>query len=153
MVDSRGCGPDEIVLDESQENEFSDSSKAFVHILWRSTSEIFDYLGAVLRYNERAGTAFLVTTAPDATVKIEQEDPAPNTASIFFRVNKKLFPTGRLNVTYEGQLYGIDDVDLSKPGSDYSMAILSMVSTLVNLSAQPTTSASTSQPLRLLPIP
>jgi hypothetical protein len=154
LVNARGCQADEIVLHHSEEHQFARVSKEFVHIQWRSVSEIFDYLGAVLRYEERHRTALVLQMVEDDSIQLKT--PSQDTTSgqdaqsaKFFHVYKN--PKGRLTVSYDGSSFGTDDMNPANPYGDYTMAILSMLSTLVNLSAQP--SLTSSQPLRLLPIP
>ena len=53
IVSADGCISDEIVLNPSDEGTFQNTSQSFIHIQWRSVSEVFEYLGAILRYNER----------------------------------------------------------------------------------------------------
>jgi hypothetical protein len=152
LVDSDGCHADEVLLPRLPEKEFADVSKRFVHIQWRSVSEIFDYLGAILRYNER-GTSqpapFQFEITPDPIVKSSPSTVSPSSA-ILFAVYKNV--RGRLYINLDGDFYVVRDTDPNSPGMDYTMPILSMLSTLVNEASQPN-AISTSTPLRLLPIP
>jgi hypothetical protein len=156
LVDSRGCRPDEIVLDQSSEDDFASESKGFIHVQWRSVSEIFEYLGAVLRANERNKTDLAFTTAVDASIKVDTEAGKvyPTTGkALLFRVHQKAILGGPLSVSYNNAFYGVDESLLKDTDHNYTMTILSMLSNLVDLAAQPSIGASSSQPLRLLPIP
>lgn len=147
LVDAAGCQPDEILLKPFSEDQFQLASQKFVHIQWRSVSEMFDYLGAILRYNDSTGEPFPFTTEPDLTVA---GSPGKERAPIFFAV--RLHGPGHLSVTYNDRDFAVADIDPKAPTADYTRPILGMLSTLVDYSAQPST-VSTSAPLRLLPIP
>jgi hypothetical protein len=146
LVDARGCRADEIVLNLSDEPTFEKASKDFIHVQWRSVSEIFDYLGAVVRYEERHGSPLQVSTIGDPSI---QPPASSSTVANLFHVYQN--SNGRLSVHYNGRTFGVNDVNVKDPYGDYTMPILSMMSILVDLSAQP--SITSSQPLRLLPIP
>jgi hypothetical protein len=169
LVDADGCHPDEYVLNQFTERDFQLASERFVHIQWRSVSEIFDYLGALLRYQARNKDTplYLVWPKyPDKTIQdtppkdqIANEQPsqqtstsiaAPSPAPIIFAV----FSNGSSDIraSYNGESVAPNDVDPKNPTADNTLWILSMLSTLVNYASQPST-ISTSAPLRLLPIP
>jgi len=154
LVSSEGCHADQVVLKKFTEKEFADASKRFVHIQWRSVSEIFDYLGAILRYNDRASSPthpapFHFTVVPDPTV-MPTSGSGQLTETILFAVYKNV--TGSLYVNHGNEFFVVRETDPAAPDIDYTMPILSMLSTLVNYASQPST-ISTSTPLRLLPIP
>ena len=163
LVNDKGCHADEVVLHKFSEKDFANASKRFVHIQWRSVSEIFDYLGAILRYNERHSSPSLakpfrfaivnddtvIHTDVSASFPSEPVEQPPSGAILF--VLYKNSP-GRLYINFDGDFYTVKDPDPTAPGRDYTMPIISMLSTLVNYASQPST-ISTSTPLRLLPIP
>jgi hypothetical protein len=195
VVQADGCKYDQIVLQRFEEKDFQSASQFFIRIQWRSVSEVFDYLGAILRYNERHRSTKLVSSAASspsddsATVSSCPSTPAavppvPATAppqplpenllrpfqfpvcadpnvveipkistlpqsAILFAVYQGFITS--LSVRHHDQLYEIADIDPNSPRADYTRVVLSMLSSLVNYSAQP--SVSTSTPLRLLPIP
>jgi len=165
MVASIGCKPDELILPISEEEEFAKASESFVHVQWRSVSEIFEYLGGVLRYASRSGSPITVTTARDDTVQpppVGTQSPLPQGAEAPKDKTPKPLPTlfqiarngpGRLSVSHNGAMYAVADIDPKNPKSDYTMTTLSILNVLVDLSAQPTVAPSSSQPLRLLPLP
>lgn len=155
LVNSDGCYADEVVLKKFTEQDFADASTRFVHIQWRSVSEIFDYLGAILRYNDRHSSPtqpspFQFAIVPDPTIVSAPDLQPPPTGAILFAVYNNV--PGRLYISYNEQFYVVRDTDPKAPGVDYTMPTLSMLSTLVNYASQPS-NISTSTPLRLLPIP
>jgi hypothetical protein len=172
LVSSEGCYPDEYVLDSVTEDRFQEASERFVHIQWRSVSEIFDYLGAVLRYQANPKNKLplrLVWTnesVQDSTIQYAQnlfDMPPPEGAaerqqhgsesmssSILFAVYPDWLSD--ISASYDGESFAPKKVDPKDPTADYTMPILSMLSTLVDYASQPGT-ISTSAPLRLLPIP
>jgi hypothetical protein len=155
LVSSEGCHADQVVLKKFTEKEFADASKRFVHIQWRSVSEIFDYLGAILRYNDRQSSPtqaapFHFTLVPDPTVMSTPDSGQSYSEAILFAVYKNV--SGNLYVNHGNEFFVVRDTDPAAPGIDYTMPILAMLSTLVNYASQPST-ISTSTPLRLLPIP
>jgi hypothetical protein len=165
VVGSAGSIPDELVLPPSSEEGFQKESQGFVHVQWRSVSEIFDYLGAILRYNERTQT-FQFPISRDPTVASEAYGacerykdttagscavmPGDPPSAVLFAVNKD--GAGHLSTSYNGDTFTVRDANLTKKEADYTKPVLSMLSTLVNYSSQ-SGSVSTSTPLRLLPIP
>jgi hypothetical protein len=163
LVDVTNAKGDEIVLDSSEERDFEADSARFVHIQWRSVSEIFDYLGAVLRYNERLSlsqnsrAALTFTQKPNDTNIVGETANAEGTAITFFQVSHwdsktTELPATHLITKFHGKDYWIPDIDPSQPIGDDTKVILSMLNTLVDYSSQPGP-VSTSTPLRLLPIP
>jgi hypothetical protein len=179
IVAADGCKFDQIVLDQFEEGDFQTASQSFIHIQWRSLSEVFDYLGAILRYNERhhkpelePSTAPSCSTPPSSTsspaalpenlrspfqfpvcgdpsVVKVSEFPTEPQSAILFAVYHGII--GNLSVRHNGKLVEIADSNPNSPKSNYTRTVLSMLSALVNYAAQPTVSTTT--PLRLLPIP
>lgn len=171
LVDGAGCGPAEIVLTVSSEELFQKSSMSFVHVEWRSVSEVFDFLGAVLRYNKKTGNPInwadksspLIATASGtaplgATDVIGCLGPSPNPACaapppaapthILFQVFGDR--DGLIGVDYKSAFYSIH---ASAPSAiDDTRKVLQMLSPLVNVS-KASGDITNSQPLRLLPIP
>lgn len=137
---------------------FRDALAKFVHIQWRSVAEIFDFLGAILRYNERhPGHPFQFTPVTDSTVQSatpSEVDLVKTPASTLFAVHENGIkaPMEHLFLFYNGLPYYVEDVDPNSPTADYTKPILSMLSTLVNYSSQ-SAGGSSSAPLRFLPIP
>jgi len=166
LVSSDGCYADETVLKKFTEQDFQSASEHFVHIQWRSVSEIFDYLGAVLRYQARTGSPVnLVWTdeaLQDSTIRYASAFDAPGvpplhevsplnaSPQIFFAVYKD--GSSDIRASYNSESVAPNEVDPANPRADGTMPILSMLSTLVDYASQPGT-ISTSAPLRLLPIP
>jgi len=106
------------------------------------------YLGAILRYNDTQREPFTITIAQDSTVK--SASPEPSLRTILFHVREN--GSGHLSVSYNGHDFSVDDVDPKFPKADYTRMILSILSTLVNYSAQ-SNATQTSAPIRLLPLP
>lgn len=164
LVASEGCQPDEYVLKRTDEQQFQDTSKNFVHIQWRSVSEIFDYLGAVLRYQARNNTAISLvwpddnkqdaTIQHDLTLNTNTAQPLDQISTPTNRIFFAVYSTGSsdIRVSYNGESVAPDIVNARQPTDDNTFLILSMLTTLVDYTSQPTT-ISTSAPLRLLPIP
>lgn len=185
LVGSDGCLPDEIVLNISSEELFQDTSKSFVHVQWRSVSEIFEYLGAILRYNERhRNLPFRFVTAADPTISVLTATAsgakpstnvaisAPTTAATGsaavpgcdastegaeLRCSSELFTvsawgSGDLSASYNGRSYAVANARPNSPNGNYTLRTIDMLSVLVNYASQ-ATSGSSSQPLRLLPLP
>jgi hypothetical protein len=177
MVNAAAAKGDEIVLEKSDESGFQSNSAHFVHIQWRSVAEIFDYLGAILRYNEshsddnldlRRTDPNVINNWPSPTDVSAAADASVHTASplpaafnlqpaIFFRVyhdnaEHPQFSWAHLTAIFHGDHYWVPDIDPKRPNIDDTKVIMAMLNTLVDYSSQPGP-ASTSAPLRLLPIP
>jgi hypothetical protein len=158
VVDAASARGDQVVLTWKTEEDFESASARFVHIQWRSVAEIFDYLGAILRYNERhPDHPFQFTPVPDGSVRSDspaEADPIKPSSSILFAVHRNLVnaPAEHLFLFYNGRPYYVDDVDASAPTADFTKPILSMLSTLVDYSSQ-SAGGSSSTPIRLQPIP
>jgi hypothetical protein len=167
VVGTEGSVPDELVLPPASEEGFQKESQGFVHIQWRSVSEIFEYLGAILRYNDRERTfRFPINQDPtvadekygmtaeqryvDGTAGTDMVVPADPPSAVLFAVN--MDGTGHLSTNYNGQTFTVHDANLNRIDADYTKPILSMLSTLVDYSSQ-SGSVSTSTPVRLQPIP
>ena len=172
MVDDDGCGPAEIVLTQSDEKDFEAKSENFVHIEWRSVSEIFDYLGAVLRYNDNPkngdkplswpeAPASWVATNNESADDVKTASASDITADCgpsqttddckietLFSLSEGI--KGHLRVGYGNSLYSVPDPGVST--TDQTMTVLSMLNTLVNL-ANTSSNVTTSTPLQLLPLP
>jgi len=151
IVREDSCHADQIVLPPISERQFADASSAFVHVQWRSLSEVFDYLGAILRYNERhkASEIFKLKIAPDSSIAAEPGFGPPLSVTLF---EASKGGPGHLSVWHRDINYVVPDVEDSNAKADYTRAVLSMLSLLINYSSQPAP-ASSSAPLRLLPIP
>jgi len=181
IVDAGGCNTDQIVLTKFSERDFETVSQNFIHIQWRSVSEVFDYLGAILRYNERGPRIESSTPSSCPSTTPSPTTPSQNPLDVNLRspfqflvcpdssVQRVSIPNdnalsrpailfatyqdivGGLAVKHNGKIFIIPDQNPQYTGTDYTRTILTMVSSLVNYAAQPT--VSTTAPLRLLPIP
>lgn len=166
VVDSDGCKSDEIVLDPTDEHGFADNSAKFIHVQWRSVSEIFDYLGAMLRMNEQlnatqpsvtydktvtkdANGDFDFAVTPDYSI----QGTVKGKPETLFSIHQRSVLGGPVSVSDGFAVYGVNDMPASDVRRDNTLTTLSMLNTLVDLSSQATTGPSSSQPLRLLPIP
>ena len=165
------------MLPQRSEANFQNSSTGFVHIEWRSVSEIFEYLGSVLRYedtnepiawyedrnsciatedaNEEHPDDFAKaeTASKGAVLKCSNYLTAIDSASTPERLAaaETLFrfpPHGYGHLEVE---YRNRAYGISDDKNDQSKTVLSMLGTLVNLANG--SSSVSSQPLQLLPIP
>ena len=165
IVSSVGSDFDEVVLDEMSERDFQKISQKFDHIQWRSVSEVFEYLGAVLRFNERnkgpltfkyadATTDSWVAreskTFPTELFPIKGEPKVFTGTSTVF--DAKMGTFGHLNIPHNGFVYSVTDGSEKDGKRDYSMIVLSMLNQLVDYSSV-SGGVSSSTPIRLLPIP
>jgi hypothetical protein len=153
IVSDNSCQADQIVLSSNTDSGLQRKSASFVHVYWRSLSDIFQYLGAVLRRNK--DRAYLVKVFPDRTIQDGSSDAGDGTDDESKGIPVTLFSAiengaGDLKVRYGSGTYAV--ANLQKPGSDFTKPILSIVSTLVNVAAQQTVSPS-SAPIRFLPLP
>jgi hypothetical protein len=129
---------------------------------WRSIAEIFQYLGAVLRDNKSDKVTFTVplenpennvATAPSGSATT----PTSNAQTTALQQNLFVLDTSpnptfnKPEIFYDGVFYYVPPDSLSSYDRANTMAILSMLNTLVNL-ANGASSAS-SEPVRLLPLP
>lgn len=179
LVTDDGCQHDQVILKDFSDDHFSEKSSQFVHVYWRSVTEVFQYLGAILRYNDGPGQgkAFAVPISPDpmvarATIPADSSQTANLQCAIILPKDykpasdpsktsngpcAKLFEVregglGSLRVSYNERYYAVADIDPHSPKADYTRPLLSVMSTLVNLASQPS-SIQPSTPLRLLPLP
>ena len=134
LVSSAGCAPDETVLNLFTEQNFQDASERFVHVQWRSVSEIFDYLGAVLRYQARARKPFNLvwTNKQDSTIR---HDPVLHTIPLPKEQDSTLTPTpiffavysdgsSNIRASYNGESVAPNKVEAMQPTADNTMSIL-----------------------------
>jgi hypothetical protein len=162
VVDDTGCGPAEIVSPAGSEQDFQNSSAHFVHLQWRSVSEVFDYLGAMLRYNQAKNAAWSYTEAPPSWVATGVDSPATvggrqgaaGVAGSFTCSTRTLFQVspgsdGAVTVERDGAYFS---VPRSADSCDESLVVFSLMQPLVNL-ANTASTVTTSQPLQLLPLP
>jgi hypothetical protein len=156
LVSGDFCQRDQIILPPGfSESELSYDSKAFVHVYWRSLSEVFQYLGAILRENDGNQGHFKICLGTDWTIASEPPQGDRKTSCDEHLPETTLFALTKdgdsdLRVSYRGSTYGITRPE--PPNSDFTRPILAIVSTLVNLAAQQNLSES-STPVRLLPLP
>jgi hypothetical protein len=181
MVDDDGCGSGEIVLDESSEVIFQNTvSAGFVHIQWRSISEVFEYLGATLRYQANLehtpksiaghidGTSAISWAEPPTSwvamgdqdadaVKEQSKADATDPCSVQPGVCEQhiLFslsddPNCGLSTSYNDNYYTI--CESRGAIRDETMSVLSMLNTLVDV-ANTSSGATPTAPIQLLPIP
>jgi len=165
IVSSVGSDFDEVVLDEISEKDFQKTSQKFAHIQWRSVSEVFEYLGGVLRFNQRRNQPLTFEYTDQTNDSWVAEDSASfptelfpirgapkqfKGASIVFDAKSGVF--GRLSIQHNGFVYSVTDGSEKEDKRDYSMIVLSMLNQLVNYSSV-SGGVSSSTPVRLLPIP
>jgi hypothetical protein len=153
IVSSPSCQRDQVVLPTTFSDPFlSHESTKFVHVYWRSLSEVFQYLGAVLRSNDANQTVYTVPVFPDPNILYDYSNPTGKGPGAFeatiFAVTRD--GPGRLKVDYNGVSYAVENPTPTK--SNFTRPILAIVSTMVNLAAQQNLSASSS-PVRFLPLP
>jgi hypothetical protein len=114
VIPAESCNANQIVLSAVTEENFGRLSKEYAHIEWRSTAEVFQYIGAVLRNPAR------------------QPMWGADHAQFLFQV----FPGfGQVNVTYNGHPWSVSaayDAQSSVPLKDHSMQVLGILDELVN---------------------
>jgi len=152
IVYGDACQADEVVMREFDERRFATDSKEHVRIYWRSVSDIFQYLGAVLRYNVRTSDnrPIAIAVSPDRSVAAMVGEAAAPPASILFDIPRG--GSGRLTLNFDGSEYSVPDINPASPRADYTRPVLTVLSMLINFASQQST-VQTSTPLRLLPLP
>jgi hypothetical protein len=146
IIDESGCRTDEIVPDQPvSERDYAANTALFAHVEWRSTAEVFQYLGALLRnrgeWNEDADATVAACAAFHTGVNSDDpcRDVAPNSA---WTTHNKTFALaadstdGRVVVNYRGRDYSVRSRFHEDPAADdsydHSLETLSMLSELVN---------------------
>jgi hypothetical protein len=176
IVREESCRQDQVILEHFTDINFPQRSSHFIHVYWRSTEEIFKYLGAILRLNTRQGRPFPISIAPDPTVvkaeparerqgfapaqEGEETGEAPSdmecspgylaeACAVLFDVKEG--GTGSLSLNYNGRTFAVADIDPQHPRSDYTHSIIDILNALVNYASQ-SNATQTAAPLRLLPL-
>jgi hypothetical protein len=168
IVNSSDCGPAEIVFNHMTENAFEDHSAEFVQIQWRSLTEVFEYLGAVLRNRplEHAWTeqsdqwvaedTSTIPSADERAANAARRQPSCPVAYLFnlshpapAQSDPREKNNSYVSVVYRGDYYSVAS---DWTGCNHSMQVLTMLTTLVDL-ANASTNVTTSQPLQLLTLP
>jgi hypothetical protein len=114
------CKSEQIVLKATTEEAFSKDSQKFADIEWRSTAELFQYLGAVIRRQDDPDWG-LVKWPWTGVGVVHVEVP--------FRIQHT---SGLINITYMGQPYSVAS-EVASPW-DHSLQTLTMLNELVNVS-------------------
>jgi hypothetical protein len=121
------CNADQVVLPRSTEEDIERASKTFAHVEWRSTSELFQYLGAIVHEGS-----------------LSRNIGDHNTLRNTFDLVKNQPGGGFITVAYRGDTYTVV--------GDNSFLALQMLSELVNLS-KISSDIPVSSPTLFLPIP
>ena len=128
------------------ESEFQKYTETLGHIEWRSISEVFQYLGAVLR--QEKGVTWSVPLERD--VVGSEAQLIPNTMFVLREEDKK---QAKLKVAYGGENVAIGSGSVriaDQVFNDRSLLVLSLLSELVN-SAKLSSDIPVTQQLQVLP--
>jgi hypothetical protein len=140
------CYADQTIREPTSESEFQKYTETLGHIEWRSISEVFQYLGAVLR--QEKGVTWRVPLERDV---VGSEVPLiPDTMFLLREQDKK---QAKLNLTYGGDNVAIGSGSVRSDDlmvNDRSLLVLSLLSELVN-SAKLSSDIPVTQQLQVLP--
>ena len=143
------CYADQTVREPTTETEFRKYTETLGHIEWRSIAEVFQYLGAVLR--DPQGVTWEVHG--DSTV-VGSAAQSIRDSLFVLRDQKSLgFNQTKVRVSYQDDVLAIGGGPLTNASgvlSDQSLAVLSMLSELVN-SAKISSDIPVTQQLQVLP--
>jgi hypothetical protein len=140
------CYADQTIREPAMEGEFQKYTETLGHIEWRSISEVFQYLGAVLR--QERGVSWGVPLERDVVGSEAQLIP-----DTMFVLRQQDIKQAKLKVAYGGENLAIGSGPVriaDQEFSDRSLLVLSLLSELVN-SAKLSSDIPVTQQLQVLP--
>jgi hypothetical protein len=140
------CYADQAIHEPTMESEFQKYTETLGHIEWRSISEVFQYLGAVLR--QEKGVTWSVPLERDVVGSEAQLIP-----DSMFMLREEDKKQAKLKVAYGGENVAIGSGSVrvaDQVFNDRSLLVLSLLSELVN-SAKLSSDIPVTQQLQVLP--
>jgi hypothetical protein len=140
------CYADQTIREPTMETEFQKYTETLGHIEWRSVSEVFQYLGAVLRQGR--GVTWSVSLERDVVGSEAQLIP-----DTMFVLREEETKRAKLKLAYGGEKLAIGSGPVriaDNEFNDQSLLVLSLLSELVN-SAKLSSDIPVTQQLQVLP--
>jgi len=143
------CYADQTIREPTAESEYQKYIETLGHIEWRSISEVFQYLGAVLR--QQNGVTWRAPLERD--VVGSQEMSIRDTMFVLRQADAAAAKPAKLELNYGGENLAIGSGSIriaTETFSDHSLLVLSLLSELVN-SAKISSDIPVTQQLQVLP--
>jgi hypothetical protein len=145
------CYADQTIRDPITETEFHKYTETLGHIEWRSTAEVFQYLGAVLR--KQGGVTWAVHK--DRDIVGSSDSSLPDAMFVLRKADSAQGRAARIKADYGGESVAIGSGSVQLDGAgpvlnDQSLLVLSILSELVN-AAKISSDIPGTQQLQVLP--